>query len=66
MMEALRRFIDTYNRNWLVEKTASKAPGKPGQIGWPRTPYPGPPKKLVSKKTDAVQVEGLVKAWFGN
>ena|GEM_PF-1244734 len=34
--EAVRHFVDTCNREWLVEKNGFKAPGRPGPSGSPK------------------------------
>ena len=53
LREAVRRFIDIYNRDWLVEKNGFKSPWL-ARADWLAQNVQGRLKKVVSNKPGAV------------
>jgi hypothetical protein len=53
--EAVRRFVDVYNCEWLVEKNGFKSPWQARPSGSPKPHSLERLKKLGSRKPDAVQ-----------
>jgi transposase InsO family protein len=49
--EAVRRFMDTDNREWLMEITALRSPGRSGRNGLSRPHSPRRLKKTCVRKT---------------